>query len=413
MNRFFASFLFLCVALHSSAQAPAPAHTMILPGYNNDLVTLSVSPKAGLMATAGWDNQINIYTSDSPFTLVQTLKAHAARINTLRFNRSGTMLASGSNDFTVLVFDSVFNKKKLESPDKGHKGYVNTVLFDNSSRFLFSGADDGKICMWDISKGICFRNIDVGARVTSLAMGRDPRVVIAASANPQIKVINLTNGQTQRVFAGHTDAVNAIEVSPNGKYLLSGSNDKSARIWDLATGQELRKLTVNCWKVLSVAFSENGKYCATACNDGSIKVWEVESGLLISSVEAQNYNAFGIVFSKNMFHMAVAPVLRGGNDYGVRIYPLDFARPKPKPADTLRAKKTKGQLALDSIIKIRKPTKLDSVKYKIRPATVTMPVQPVMEQPAEITEPQPEASPENNGQQPVPPAVNKSKRRPR
>ena len=42
---------------------------------------------------------------------------------------------------------------------------------------------------------------------------------------------------------GHSDGVNAVAISPDGKYIVSGSEDKSIKVWDLSSGREIHTLT--------------------------------------------------------------------------------------------------------------------------------------------------------------------------
>jgi WD40 repeat protein len=44
---------------------------------------------------------------------------------------------------------------------------------------------------------------------------------------------------------GHTDWVNAVALTPDGRRAVSGSNDTTLRVWDLRDGKELVTLTVD------------------------------------------------------------------------------------------------------------------------------------------------------------------------
>lgn len=359
------SLLFFSNSIFAQKQISEPSH--ILEGHSNDINAVSFSLKFNVLASAGWDNSINIYSGDTTLKLIKTIpNAHRAQINDLKFNKQGNLLASSSNDFVVNVYDSTFKKTKMLVAADGHVSNINALMFDNSGKVIFSGDDAGKIMIWSIDTQKKLRELKNNGPVNALAMSNDPRTVFVGGQEPIIKVINVANSQVQRTFVGHTDAINAIEVSPNQQYLLSGSNDKSARLWDLKSGKELFKLNVDCWKVTSVAFSFDSKYCATGCNDGSIKIWEVATGKLIESIVNQKFNARGLTFLKRYSQIAVAPMLKGGSDFGVRIYPTDLIDPTtPILNTTMNGLLNKNQNKIDSIIKIRPLTKQDSIQYKI------------------------------------------------
>ena len=42
------------------------------------------------------------------------------------------------------------------------------------------------------------------------------------------------------VQMGHSGEVRSIAISPDNKFLLSGSDDKTIKLWNLATGREIR-----------------------------------------------------------------------------------------------------------------------------------------------------------------------------
>jgi len=67
-----------------------------------------------------------------------------------------------------------------------------------------------------------------------------------------------------QTLEGHTDWVNSVAFSPDGKQIVSGSNDRTVRRWDAATGQQLLPaLEGHIAPVYSVAFSPNGKQIPT------------------------------------------------------------------------------------------------------------------------------------------------------
>ena len=46
---------------------------------------------------------------------------------------------------------------------------------------------------------------------------------------------------------GHSDEVYTVAISPDGKYIVSGSRDMSIKVWDLLSGREIHTLTGNAY----------------------------------------------------------------------------------------------------------------------------------------------------------------------
>ncbi|HYG15384.1 MAG TPA: caspase family protein [Bacteroidia bacterium] len=72
---------------------------------------------------------------------------------------------------------------------------------------------------------------------------------------------------------GHTAAINDIDISPNGKYIVTASDDNTAKLWDLQSGKLLRTFEEHTFWVNTARFSPDGDYIITASDDGTILKW--------------------------------------------------------------------------------------------------------------------------------------------
>jgi WD40 repeat protein/transcriptional regulator with XRE-family HTH domain len=109
---------------------------------------------------------------------------------------------------------------------------------------------------------------------------------------------NLTNlPAPPREFKGHTDGLWAVTISPDGRYLATGSEDKTARLWDLATGQTLRIFSGHTAGVGSVAFSPDGKYLMTGSDDRTVRLWDVATGQTVQEFPGQIAETYSLMFS--------------------------------------------------------------------------------------------------------------------
>ena len=120
--------------------------------------------------------------------------------------------------------------------------------------------------------------------VAGLSLSRDGKTLIVAGGDAKIRFVDLTTGEEQRTFTGHTNAIYRAIFSPDERLLASSSRDLTARIWDVSTGRELWKLTGFRCSVKAVAFSPDGRLLAAAGNDGMVKLYDVKTGKEVRSL---------------------------------------------------------------------------------------------------------------------------------
>jgi len=78
---------------------------------------------------------------------------------------------------------------------------------------------------------------------------------------------------------GHTSPVTSVAVSPDGKYVLSGSVDSTMKLWEVSTGREIRTFSIYNHSVTKVEFSPDGNYILSGSEIGcAISLTEVFSG---------------------------------------------------------------------------------------------------------------------------------------
>lgn len=95
-----------------------------------------------------------------------------------------------------------------------------------------------------------------------------------------------TAPDTVAVLKTHTDTVEAVAVSPDGKFIATASFDKTVKLWDAATGKEIRTYAGeqgHKGQVLCVAFSAKGDVIATGGADNAVRVWDVPVSFPVKS----------------------------------------------------------------------------------------------------------------------------------
>ena len=76
------------------------------------------------------------------------MEGHNDSVSSVTFNHNGTLLASGSYDNTIKLWN--LETKTEIATLEGHHGWVNSVAFNHNGTLLASGSGDNKIKLWNL-----------------------------------------------------------------------------------------------------------------------------------------------------------------------------------------------------------------------------------------------------------------------
>jgi WD40 repeat protein len=124
----------------------------------------------------------------------------------------------------------------------------------------------------------------------------------------------LQSGRLIRTFEGDRSAVFSLSLSPDGRYVLSGSLDKALKLWEVATGRCLRTFERHTYVAESVCLSADGRY-ATSGSDCWLKLWEVATGRCLRTLEGHKAKVSSVCLSADGRY-----ALSGSHDRMVKLW---------------------------------------------------------------------------------------------
>ncbi|MCD9189430.1 MAG: serine/threonine protein kinase [Pyrinomonadaceae bacterium] len=174
--------------------------------------------------------------------------------------------ADGEED--LRGFEWYFLKNLLEPPTKTaffqHPDEVWSAEFSPDGKFIVSACNDNFVRIWNVETGAMIQSQEQrGAwKVAFFPDGKRFAVSSSSSSAPLVRIYETETAKEIMTLKGYTKRVRAIDVSPDGKLIATGSGDGNLIVWDAGNGTELKRFSFSVpekgVELTDVQFSKNG-----------------------------------------------------------------------------------------------------------------------------------------------------------
>ncbi|AUS99683.1 hypothetical protein CLI64_04360 [Nostoc sp. CENA543] len=296
-----------------------------LEGHSDIVWGVTFSPDGKLLASGSTDQTVKLWQPDG--TLRQTLVGHSSPVTSVSFSPDGQSLASSSLDKTVLIWrkDPITEQfdptPALTLSNVGD--WVYNVTFSPDGELIATASKDKTVKLWRRDGSLVTTLKGHNKKVNWVSFSPDSQFMASASEDKTVKIWR-RDGSLVKTLPAHESGVTVVVFSPNGELLASASRDETIKLWQIERAnqeikdiQPYKTLTQHSSTVWSLSFSSDSTKLASASDDNTINLWS-QAGTLIKTLKGHSDAVVSVAFSPDNRTLASSSY-----DKSVRLWSLE------------------------------------------------------------------------------------------
>uniref|UniRef100_K3X4I1 Cilia- and flagella-associated protein 52 n=1 Tax=Globisporangium ultimum (strain ATCC 200006 / CBS 805.95 / DAOM BR144) TaxID=431595 RepID=K3X4I1_GLOUD len=212
---------------------------VIQDAHNESVTAITVcasayaSSKEWRLITGGKDGRVRVWRiTPSRQTMEASLKEHRGPVNSIQVVKDCSACVSASSDGSCIVWN-------LETFVRTQAMFASTVfrrvLYHPDESQMITCGSDRRITYFDSFDGEAIRVLEEASESEMLAMDieQSGTAFVTGGRDGLLRVWHYDNGETISIGKGHSEAINAVKISPDRKEVVTVGSEGAIMIWDV------------------------------------------------------------------------------------------------------------------------------------------------------------------------------------
>lgn len=247
-------------------------------GHRYAVTDMCYSPDGSRMYSSEHFGRLKLWDLANRPDVRHSIQKHS-NFHVAKFSPNGHFFAAAHDDGSIVIFETMRERQLFI---QGHSAPISCIEFSSDSTVLATGSDDGKVKLWDVETGVPTQSLAGDAdNIECISFSSDGSRLAIGNSSGEVHLWSPGTDAGVRQICKQDGSVYTVFFGPSGRSLVI-NGDSAALIWDIDNEVQIAKLEGTDGDINPICCSPDGKRIAGVVWD-DVRIWDATSGKMLGA----------------------------------------------------------------------------------------------------------------------------------